>query len=73
MDSVVRAVLVVWPGKAAVDLIGVKIEFQLPHSTLTKPANPSEFFYIEYKKLKNCVCVVFEAFYSLKLGLYMFL
>ena len=50
MNSSVWAVLVVWPGKAAVDLIGVKIEFQLPHSTLTKPANPSEFFYIEYKK-----------------------
>ena len=47
MDSNVWAILVVWPGKAAVDLIGFKIEFQLPHSSLKKP---SEFFYIEYKK-----------------------
>jgi hypothetical protein len=36
MNSSVRAVLVVRPGKAAVDLIGFKIEFQLPHSTLKK-------------------------------------
>ncbi len=57
--------MVVWPGKAAIDLIGVKIKFQLPHSTLTKSANPFEFFYIEYKKIENYICVVFEAFYSL--------
>ena len=38
MNSSVRAVLVVWPGKAAVDLIGFKIEFKLPHSTHKKPA-----------------------------------
>ena len=59
MNSFVWAVLVVWPGKAAVDLIGVKIEFQLPHSTLTKPANPS---ILNIKKLKNYICVTFEAF-----------
>ena len=49
MNSSVRAVLVVWPGKAAVDLI----EFQLPHSTLTNAANTSEFFYIEYKEIEQ--------------------
>jgi hypothetical protein len=38
MNSSVRAVLVVWPCKAEVDLIGFKIEFELPHSTIKKPA-----------------------------------
>ena len=62
MNSSVRAVLVVWPCKAAVDLIGFKIEFQLPHSTLKKPAK---------RKLKTILVVKVKAFYLLKLGLYM--
>ena len=49
--------MAVWPGKAAVDLIGFKIEFKVPHSTHKNQQNPSEFFFIEYKKkIENYIC-----------------